>query len=240
MAGTFRLFAESPPQRSAERKTSGCHRVFSYGDSLTAGTSPPLDDLSPYAPHMERELNRPSTAPESPPFVPVVVRWLGLPGWTAASLCDSLDSPNGLRSILQRIKASTVGQPASLCVILAGTNDLAYGGDAGPIVGAIAGLHEAAHGEGVRTVAVSIPPSGWQCADGGARRLADEVNGALRELCANEAPGGIGSMATFVEFPIREFRRESGLWAPDGLHLSPDGCRILGEGLAGDVSKILR
>lgn len=128
-------------------------KVFCYGDSLTAGTSPPLPELHPYGPHLESELKRlvPNLSP--------VVRWSGYPGWTATAMADqsTLDGPSGLRTFLRNIDAKT-GSPASLCIILAGTNDLAYELDAQPVVDAILTLHKACHGEGVPTAAVGIPP----------------------------------------------------------------------------------
>jgi len=51
-------------------------RILCYGDSLTAGTSPPFNELFPYGPYLETELN---TSKEEE----VVVRWRGLPGWTS-------------------------------------------------------------------------------------------------------------------------------------------------------------
>jgi len=217
--------ADSPPQR---------HRIFCYGDSLTAGTSPPSMGEFPYGTHLERALGIIDDGPSS-----AAVRWLGLPGWTATSLRDSLDAPNGLRTLLRRIHDSA-GEPASLAVILAGTNDLAYEVESGPIIEALSDLHKAAHGEGVRTMAVSIPSSGWQSVDDRARSMATEVNDALRRMCSKSGDGGLGGMATFAEFPILGYEPGSGLWAPDGLHFSPEGYSCIGLGLAEDVASALK
>ncbi|KAL3771365.1 hypothetical protein ACHAW5_000074 [Stephanodiscus triporus] len=79
----------SPPPSSARHL-----RVFCYGDSLTSGTSPPSGALFPYGPHLEDELNlllaaRSTTASSSSssrsPHSTAMVRWRGLPGWTAAT-----------------------------------------------------------------------------------------------------------------------------------------------------------
>mmetsp|Transcript_29757 Transcript_29757/g.70033 ORF Transcript_29757/g.70033 Transcript_29757/m.70033 type:complete len:171 (-) Transcript_29757:12-524(-) len=68
-------------------------RVFCFGDSLTAGTSPPGYELHPYAEHLEGALNQlrgDDTA--------VQVRWKGYPGWTAPALIRE----GGLSDFLDR------------------------------------------------------------------------------------------------------------------------------------------
>ena len=103
-------------------------RVFCYGDSLTAGTSPPLDELYPYAPTLEKALGS-----------SVLVRHRGLPGVSAdAMLQHADDEQNGLRSLLRK------SSPA-LVIILAGTNDLGYASGSAPIVRSVCGLHELSH-----------------------------------------------------------------------------------------------
>ena len=207
-------------------------KVFCYGDSLTAGTSPPLPELHPYGPHLEREVKR--LAPDLSP----VVRWSGYPGWTATAMADqsTLDGPSGLRTFLRNIDAKT-GSPASLCIILAGTNDLAYEVDAQPIVDAILTLHRACHGEGVPTVAVGIPPSAWQRQSSDAANIAATVNTKLEEWCTSSSE--TQGMATYVGCPISALSVGNELWCSDGLHFSPDGFRTLGEGLAPSIAKLL-
>ena len=207
-------------------------KVFCYGDSLTAGTSPPLPELHPYGPHLERELKR--LVPDLSP----VVRWSGYPGWTATAMADqsTLDGPSGLRTFLRNIDVKT-GSPASLCIILAGTNDLAYEVDAQPIVDAILTLHRACHGEGVPTVAVGIPPSAWQRQSSDAANMAATVNTKLEEWCTSSSE--TQGMATYVGCPISALSVGNELWCSDGLHFSPDGFRTLGEGLAPSIAKLL-
>lgn len=185
-------------------------RVFCYGDSLTAGTSPPLDEDFPYAPVLERCLGS-----------SVLVRHRGLPGATAAAMLEQCDDEQrGLRSLLRRTEPS-------LCVILAGTNDLSYEPDAASIAASVCGLNEVAHGLGVSTVCVGIPPSAWQAAAPEAAEVAAAVNRELRAWCADR-----GDVAAFVEHPIDSWSAGDARWAPDGLHFSPDGYRLCGEGLA--------
>jgi len=208
-------------------------KVFCYGDSLTAGTSPPLPELFPYGPHLESELKK--LVPDASP----IVRWSGYPGWTADAMADpsTLEGPSGLRTFLRTINAKT-GSSASLCVILAGTNDLAYERRVQPIVDAILTLHTTCHEEGVPTVAVGIPPSAWQRQSSDAADTAAAVNAALEEWCglSNEARG----MATFVACPISAASVGNELWSGDGLHFSPAGFKAMGEGLAPSIAKILK
>lgn len=218
---------------SSVRKISSLsmqRKVFCYGDSLTAGTSPPLPELYPYGPHLENELKR--LVPDLSPMV----RWSGYPGWTATAMADqpTLDGPSGLRTFLRNIDTKT-GSPASLCIILAGTNDLAYEVDAQPIVDAILTLHKASHGEGVPTAAVGIPPSAWQRQSSAAADMAATVNTMLEEWCSSSSRG----MATYVACPISASSVGNKLWCSDGLHFTPDGFKALGEGLAPAIAKIL-
>ena len=194
-------------------------RVFCYGDSLTAGTSPPLDYLYPYAPSLEQALGT-ATA---------VVRHRGLPGATAAMMLQNPDDEiRGLRGLLKKT------QPA-LVVILAGTNDLGYNSESAPIVTAVCGLHEIAHSLGISTVAVGIPPSAYQSMQSEAAELANMVNRELQAWCGDRP----GSLCTFTDHPVASWSKGDARWAPDGLHFSPEGYRVLGEGLAPVVSEML-
>lgn len=189
-------------------------------------------ELFPYGPHLESELRR--LVPDASP----IVRWSGYPGWCATTMADpsTLDGSSGLRTFLRTISAKT-GSPASLSVILAGTNDLAYESDSRPIVDAILALHRASHGEGVPTAAVGIPPSMWQRQSSDAANLAATVNKSLEGWCSSSEAGG---MATFVECPIDVSSVGNELWSSDGLHFSPAGFKALGEGLAPSIAKIIQ
>ena len=67
-----------------------------------------------------------------------------------------------------------------------------------------------------------------------AAELAILVNRELRAWCSERGP-----MCAFVEHPITRWDKDDGLWAPDGLHFSPEGYRVLGEGLADAVRERL-
>ena len=216
-------------------------RVFCYGDSLTSGSSPPSNALFPYGPHLERELNdlllrataRSSADAASPPdATTVVVRWRGLPGWTASAMADCLGDPTfGLRSAIEGIR----DPPLSLVLILAGTNDIGAhtssnlgrksggGGECDDdIAGAISAvvdpiirLHRACHevGGGVRTVAVGVPGSAWQEVNDRASRVRDGVNEELRRFASSDEGE---KRVTYVDFPFPFSRGGRGRAGRDG------------------------
>eukprot|EP00591_Stephanopyxis_turris_P014292 CAMPEP_0195542704 /NCGR_PEP_ID=MMETSP0794_2-20130614/51739_1 /TAXON_ID=515487 /ORGANISM="Stephanopyxis turris, Strain CCMP 815" /LENGTH=244 /DNA_ID=CAMNT_0040676841 /DNA_START=180 /DNA_END=914 /DNA_ORIENTATION=+ len=218
-------------------------RIFCYGDSLTAGTSPPLDNTFPYGVHLESSLvhhfGTSGGNEETLPNITPVVRWKGLPGWTASTMVEYADDESfGLRASLRRVQNPSV----SLAIILAGTNDLGYeisssgGGGAKKVCHSVIGLHKIAHEEGVSTMAVSIPPSGWQSASTEGKKIAMDANEMLRSWCTENK-----DKVTFVEFPFgwNGGGDNDDLWSYDGLHFSPEGYRALGEGLAPFVSDIV-
>ncbi len=203
-------------------------KVFCYGDSLTAGTSPPSFETHPYGPHLENALKTTSNSDDN-----IIVRWRGRPGWTSSQMVSDLQGPEGLVSTLHRVEETT-NDKISLVVLLAGTNDLAFETSSETIAKSIVDLHTAAHQEGVHTLALSIPPSGWQKQSTEARNLAQEVNQSLKVYAENNV-----EKMTFTNFPIQEFDPTSGFWAPDGLHFSPQGYAYIGNQLALPVKNIL-
>jgi lysophospholipase L1-like esterase len=222
-------------------------RIFCYGDSLTAGTTP--DDntfkLHPYGPHLEQALTKMAaqqsegyairTMPSAAAFA---VRWKGFPGMTAKTMSDSLDDSSiGLRSALKKVKNPSV----SLAIILAGTNDLATeistqdGQGATRIAESVIDLHKAAHSEGIDTLGISIPPSGWQSISKEARIMTSEANTKIKVWCEDQ----IEPKAHFVDHPINVWSRDDTRWGSDGLHFSSDGYQAIGEALGPLVYVIL-
>ncbi|KAL3802640.1 hypothetical protein HJC23_011964 [Cyclotella cryptica] len=235
-------------------------RILCYGDSLTAGTSPQTDQLHPYGPHLERELNRLYSL-ESDDAPSIVVRWRGLPGWTASAMSEYLDdSTVGLRSAANSIRDPSL----SLVIILAGTNDIGMltssmnpsgdGVDAEMAIEPILSLHRACLesdsgddrdgsvkiGVGsneLRTLAVGIPESAWQQSNQSAQKLCNDMNILLASM-ASSSTSNFGGRLSFVGFPF-VYAREDSKWSSDGLHLSPEGYEVLGVELASSVKKIL-
>ena len=211
-------------------------RIFCYGDSLTAGTSPPLDGLFAYGSSLERELGD-----------DVVVRWRGLPGWTAQTMSEYLDDGSvGLRAAVNGID----NPPLTLVIILAGTNDIGFltssintAGDAHDVDAAvkpILNLHKACleckNGDDdhkIRTLAVGIPGSAWQQMNTVASKLAADMNSAMKDF-AQSYPEGL---VCYTNFPFPYEKND--LWCSDGLHLTPKGYEHLGRDLAPVVRNIL-
>mmetsp|Transcript_10873 Transcript_10873/g.22645 ORF Transcript_10873/g.22645 Transcript_10873/m.22645 type:complete len:234 (-) Transcript_10873:172-873(-) len=222
-------------------------RILCYGDSLTAGTSPPLNELFPYGPHLENEIQNlmtfSSLLSTSPP---PVVRWRGLPGWTSSAMEEYIDDPNvGLRSAVNEVSNPSL----SLVIILAGTNDIgmltssALSGvvDVKKAVEPILNLHRSCLecDSFIRTLAVGIPGSAWQESNENARVLCRGMNEALSEFASD---GSCSSgRVSYVDFPS-EFERGScggRKWCGDGLHLTPEGYETLGRGIASSVINAL-
>lgn len=111
---SVRMSFSSSSQEASTSIVSRQRRILCYGDSLTAGTSPPFNELFPYGPYLETELNTSKEEEEE-----VVVRWRGLPGWTSQQMVD-YNSNIGLQSSLDGICNPSL----SIVIILAGTNDI--------------------------------------------------------------------------------------------------------------------
>lgn len=259
---------------SPSSSSSSPKRIFCYGDSLTAGTSPPLDQLFPYGSHLEQELNKlcmhspslsstsSSSASESasdyePEYA--VVRWRGLPGWTASAMAEYMnDSTIGLKSALDGIRNPSL----SLVIILAGTNDIGsitsssmlginknISDEDGEnnkeyyvsmVVDPIVRLHQScldcvtdSGKKDLRTLAIGIPGSAWQEMNANAARLCSDVNDALRQYASNSE-----GRVTYMDFPFH-YRRGDNKWCADGLHLSPEGYETLGISVAPCVKELL-
>lgn len=222
---------QSMSSSSTDLSTS-VHRVLCYGDSLTAGTSTSPWELYPYAPHLEQALNSKSKAGKS-----YVVRHRGMPGWTADAMVDAADDGQyGLRSAVRGIQSPSL----SCVIIMAGTNDLGFA-TASPkdeqvseILTPVKALHEMAWNEGVpRTIAIAIPPSGYQAQVSAAATLAHNVNEELKSFCESSRGKGV-----FVPFPF-EYQRGGDNWSPDSLHFSPTGYAVLGKYMADPVLQVL-
>lgn len=196
------------------------HRIFCYGDSLTAGTSPPNRETYPYAPYLQAELQK-GILKES------IVRHTGHPGWTAAQMLQGSDE--GLRTKIREIQDPSL----SLVILLAGTNDLGRQREPAEIAQDIIAMHKMCHDEGVpHTIAIGVPSSAYQSHYPEAKEKANQVNQALEQFCDSEPK------AMYMPFPF-DFVQRGDKWASDGLHFSQIGYQVLAESLAPIVEKIL-
>jgi lysophospholipase L1-like esterase len=218
---TKQTMVRQEPAKFSRPYTDHPIKVFCYGDSLTAGTSPPDILEHPYAPFLEKAMQTQARNNS------IMVRHKGLPGWTAKQLLADTNSVEGLGTGLR------VMSPIQVAILLAGTNDLAYTPDAASIYDSILGLHRVCYEKGVpHTVAIGIPPSGYQSMVPEAAFKAQAVNDALEKYCESE------QRAKFMPFPFA-FQNGDDKWAPDGLHLTPKGYQILGESLAPLILSLL-
>ncbi len=192
---------------------------------MTAGTSG--YGLHPYAPYLETAIN----VNDEMNGREVGVQYLGLPGWTARRMLNNLDCErNGLRAAIRNMQNPT----PSLVIILVGTNDMGNKFKEHEITENILKLHQVCYDEGVpRTIAIGIPPSGWQSGDADAARLAKSINSNIENFC-RENP----ERATFHPFPFH-FELDGENWDEDTLHFSQFGYQALGESLVNVVIRLL-
>lgn len=225
----------APTKITATSRSLLPKRVFCFGDSLTAGTTRPSHQLYPYGRYLEEALR-------SDFDTEISVRWKGFPGWTSSSLlqdagfADFLDREKQDRNQLSE-KPNQIEEelpPFDLVIVLAGTNDLAHDYSSDEIVESIQGIHQLALDKGcTKTLALGIPPSGWQAQSKDARALATSVNQKLEAWVANQ------STTMYKPFPIETFDRSSDLWSVDTLHFSEAGYQYMGAALAPTVAEIL-
>jgi lysophospholipase L1-like esterase len=216
----------SPLSRVISTHLSATHRVLAFGDSLTAGTSPPDYNLYPYSGFLEAVLNLPKYSTSGP----VLVRHKGYPGFTASQLVEYAQLDGGLANIIDKIQ----NPPLSLVLLLAGTNDLAYETSADKIFQSVANLHRICHDKGVpHTIALGIPPSGYQSQVPSVGDIAQSVNESLESYCLENA----GRM-TYFPFPFK-FQRGDDRWCADGLHFTAKGYEQIAEALAPTVSSVI-
>jgi lysophospholipase L1-like esterase len=222
-------------------------RILAFGDSLTAGTSG--SNLFPYAPYLEtalqslRQQRNNDTDDNNTDTNSVMVRHRGMPGWTASDMLNDLDGPRtGLRSALQSIQDTSV---SIIVIILVGTNDIGRRQRTEEqIVNDIIALHQICYEEGVTdTIAIAIPPSGYQSQVKDVADIVNRINNKLQEFCNNNTTTGSTNdhqhrRATFIPFPF-QYERNGIYWYQDGLHFSKAGYQFLGESLAPVVNEIL-
>lgn len=113
-------------------------------------------------------------------------------------------------------------------IIMAGTNDIGTGQTADDTFAQLKRLHGFCHAAGIRTIAVSVPPSAF----------IDHIPAWTPLNAKLEAWAKAEPLTDFVKFPF-EFSAESGLWEGDGLHMSSAGYARFAEGLAAAMQPLL-
>lgn len=206
-------------------------KLLLIGDSLTAGfTGGGFKPFVPYGWFLSEELKDMSAQ--------VVVNGIcagTAQEWAAKTASPLIQTPiygwiasgEGMEHIMQRLGFDR----RDLVLIMGGTNDITYGSQAAPILASLKTLHAAAHGRGVKTLAISIPPTGSDIAAQRAS-IQGEVNNGLGAWCGGE-PMCAGFFDTSFLDPDAPSYRD------DGLHFSPAGYEDLGRKLAGLVRQAL-
>ena len=211
-------------------------RVLCLGDSLTAGLAPPERDRYPYSMFLERALV--PLMPQEADKATILTR--GNPGWTSSRIANDAFLTGFLNEARTRkkeeLKRSHNHKHAivDLVIVLAGTNDLEeHGLTSESIFESIKGIHDQIVSSGCPTIAMGIPPSGFQTSSEDIRNKARSVNQMLQEWAETT------STTVYVPFPIEKYEISSGRWSIDRLHLTKLGYEKVGKSLAFLVAKIL-
>lgn len=99
-------------------------------------------------------------------------------------------------------------------------------GSAAAVSDSVIELHKIAHDEGVPTLAISIPESGFQHKVPDAKAIAIKANEAIEKWCMDNC-----DKSSYVEFPFG-WSIDDSRWSSDGLHLSEEGYFELAKGIA--------
>ena len=193
-------------------------RILCCGDSLTAGYYGNTDHYTPYGAQLSKRLGMP-------------VDQIGRSGWRADEIVTNMGNQVCI-DVFNRhgpgLAVQLAAKKYDICIVMAGTNDLAAGRSAESIVNDVKTLHNYCFARGVRTVALPIPESrfftGDQChAPQGAARTA--CNRLLRDWAAT-----LKGRVLFVDMVQHvPYSDTDGNWAPDGLHMSQQGYATFGD-----------
>lgn len=200
------------PGNSSAGVSPGRHpRVLCCGDSLTAGF---FGDHSVYQPYAKKLAE----------LLGVPVDEIGCSGARAEEMVANMLKPANqdvfgkqTPGLLQQLGI----RDYTVCIIMAGTNDVNSGRSADAIFADVHRLHSVCHERGLRTVALPIPESQFvkQPQNGhlAGQRLA--FNQRL-EQWASAKPDRMLFVDMASQMP---FSHTSGDWARDGLHMSMHG-----------------
>eukprot|EP00667_Euglena_gracilis_P019301 EG_transcript_20650 len=208
--------AEAAPQKADSTKNAP-PRVLCCGDSLTAGFYGSKINYNPYAKRLGEKLG-------------VDVDEIGMSGWRSDELVGSMDE-EFCRDVFDKEASGLLVQLAkhryAVCIIMAGTNDLAVGRTAEEILEDVQILHTICHKHGARTVALPIPESFSLIHNRRAPPAKEwrRFNDALKKWAAT-----LPDKVLFVDMVSRiPFSDDSEDWAIDGLHMSKKGYSHFGD-----------
>jgi len=239
-------------------------RVLCFGDSLTAGMSPPRKKFFPYSKYLQSELEKlgnETTASSSPTsrsgsgskrqHITYHVDYIGLPGWKTTQFLDTLDDEDhGLRPAILDYSKKNKDKPVDgqVAIILAGTNDipgLLRSADASS-----GGLDEDAmveplakqlfanlmqlHQAALKAGAVRTIALGIPTS---AYQAKNSVAFTLVQHVNHHLRHNIkNENIVFMDFPFN-IEHHGDYFAPDGLHFTLEGYQSMGAALAPIVHK---
>eukprot|EP00035_Acanthoeca_spectabilis_P002259 m.86434 g.86434 ORF g.86434 m.86434 type:complete len:498 (-) comp11462_c0_seq1:108-1601(-) len=209
------LAPASPPPGAR----SAPHRLLAVGDSLTAGFHNGGYAVTPWAPKLSHALG-------------LRVDYSAGSGKTAGDMVRraeydfNVDVVGECWAGIGRLLGGAVNY--THVIIMAGTNDIGTGQTADDTFAQLKRLHGFCHAAGIRTIAVSVPPSAF----------IDNIPAWAPLNAKLEAWAKAEPLTDFVKFPF-EFSAESGLWEGDGLHMSSAGYARFAEGLAAAMQPLL-
>jgi len=221
----------APDVPSSDGPPAVRRRLLAYGDSLTAGYREMGRRFSPYGLALNAALL---------PNVALDVSVCGLSALTAEELAEQMDRGriiDGANRAGVGIKRALKEQgPFDLVAIMLGTNDLGHRGDPLRIAHHVAKLHKACHDEGVRTVALSVPPNMGVVESKSYRRKWKQTNDHISEWAQTKGDDVVLYVDTEKLVPCEE---DSDLWEEDGLHMTQAGSQRFGKLLAPLLAPVL-
>uniref|UniRef100_A0A7S1IIR4 SGNH hydrolase-type esterase domain-containing protein n=1 Tax=Eutreptiella gymnastica TaxID=73025 RepID=A0A7S1IIR4_9EUGL len=213
------------PLHDMQQEKEMFHQILCAGDSLTAGFSPSESGLTPYGAVLAERLG-------------VEVHEIGMSGWRTDEMVLHLDTPlcedyhgklaRGLRAQLRR-------HQYSVCILMAGTNDISSHRSADAIWNDLMKLHHTCHAHGVQTIALSIPQSRGTVGPTGLQL--DAVRMDLNRRLKAWA-GSLPERMLFLDMAAAmPFTHGSPYYDPDGLHFSRAGYNFFGEVLSSALAQ---
>jgi len=200
-------------------------RVLCYGDSLTAGYHSQPKGYSPYGQHLLS--------------ASVAVDIIGLSGFTTKNMLDSVNYQENEDCFEQITKGLCVQcrehEYDAIC-LLAGTNDIGEGENSSRIIHNIDALVQLCLEHTFRVFLCTIPAMGAEAAEPELTNVRNEVNEGIVEITKANSDQVviIDSSALLPQAELIGLCGERSctgtpIWDADGLHLSPQGSKVLGE-----------
>jgi len=209
------------------------YRILCYGDSNTAGFRGINKAYTPYGHQLADTLRLAGISCE--------VTSVGLCGFTSEGLVNDIDA----RLIQPKVGPSGEGlalmlreSDFDLVVIMIGTNDLGRRMDPMVTLSFVTRLHNTCHAAGIPTVNI-VPPSVSTISKHPLAKAIRESRKQLAEVMntwAKDVPQILLSLDCETVAP----KSMAQFYEPDDIHLSAQGSKKLAQGLAMQLSKVLK